>query len=312
MERGGQLSWRSLGRLEKAFVLLLPVNVFLWLTGFAPNAQWWLAFLSFLLGVVVAFRLARRGLRKAIWRLRNRLIAAYIFIAVVPVVLILLLAGIASYVVIGQMAVYLVNTELRHRQQALLRSAESLALVPVTDSSAALLRFEAITRNSFPKFYLLINGRRELRYPPENTISQPPDEWNRISERRRASGLIVKEEANQDQLFAWAHVVENGEEVTVLAPVTVDVLATGAGARWAATIRTADGHSRDARARGAKSVSTSAARLGSGKCLVAFAEPSRAADFVLSGTRPPPPSAVSMRCFKRSIGPRWLLGLFWP
>jgi len=53
--------------------------------GVAPVAQWLLASLSFLLGVVVAFRLVRRGLRKAIWRLRNRLIAAYIFIAVVPV-----------------------------------------------------------------------------------------------------------------------------------------------------------------------------------------------------------------------------------
>jgi hypothetical protein len=117
MEQGGRISWRSLGRLEKAFVLLLLVYVILRVTGAVPDAQWLLAFLVFLLGIAVAFRLARRGLRKAIWRLRNRLIAAYIFIAVVPVVLILLLVGIASYVVIGQMAVYLVNTELRHRRR---------------------------------------------------------------------------------------------------------------------------------------------------------------------------------------------------
>src|ERR1019366_10429189 len=153
-EPGGRLSWRSLGRLEKALVLLLLVYVILRITGVAPDAQWWLACLSFLLGLVVAFRLARRGLRKAIWRLRNRLIAAYIFIAVVPVVLILLLAGIASYVVIGQMAVYLVNTELRHRQAALLRSAEALALVPGTDPATALRRFETMTHSAFPEFSL--------------------------------------------------------------------------------------------------------------------------------------------------------------
>jgi phosphoserine phosphatase RsbU/P len=78
--------------------LLLLVNVILWLTGIAPMAQLLFACLSILLAVIVVIRLARRGLRKAIWRLRNRLIAAYIFIAVVPVVLILLLAAIATYV----------------------------------------------------------------------------------------------------------------------------------------------------------------------------------------------------------------------
>jgi sigma-B regulation protein RsbU (phosphoserine phosphatase) len=227
MERGGRELWRSLGRLEKALVLLLPVNVILWLTGIAPVAQWLLACLSFLLAVVVVFRLARRGLRKAIWRLRNRLIAAYIFIAVVPVVLILLLAGIATYVVIGQMAVYLVTTELRHRQENLLRSAEALALVPLTttDPTAALLRFQSTTRMAFPEFDLLITGKRELRCPADNKISHPPDEW-RSPSRRRASGLILKSDGSRERLFAWAHVVENGEEVTVLAPVTVDLLSS--------------------------------------------------------------------------------------
>jgi sigma-B regulation protein RsbU (phosphoserine phosphatase) len=220
MEQGGRISWRSLGRLEKAFVLLLLVYVILRVTGAVPDAQWLLAFLVFLLGIAVAFRLARRGLRKAIWRLRNRLIAAYIFIAVVPVVLILLLVGIASYVVIGQMAVYLVNTELRHREAVLLRSAEALAIVPVrsADPTAALRRFESVTRNAFPESALLITGQRELRFPPDNAISHPPSEW------QRASGLILKQEGSEDRLFAWAHVLENGEEVTVLAPVTFAVL----------------------------------------------------------------------------------------
>ena len=221
MEPGGRVSWRSLGRLEKAFVLLLLVYVVLRVSGATPDVQWLLACFLFLLGLVVAFRLALRGLRKAIWRLRNRLIAAYVFIAVVPVVLILLLASIATYVVVEQMAVYLVNTELRHRQAVLLRAAEALATVPVTDPATALPRFESITRSAFPEFELLITGRRELRYPPGNTISQPPTEW------KRASGLIVKWEDGKDgkdRLYAWAHVIENGEEVTVLAPVTIEVL----------------------------------------------------------------------------------------
>jgi len=229
MEQGGRVLWRSLGRLEKAFLLLLSADIVLWLTGITPGLQWFLSIATFLLGVVVVFRLLRRGLRKAIWRLRNRLIAAYVFIAVVPVVLILLLAGIATYVVIGQMAVYLVNTELRHRQAVLMRTAESLALLPVTDPAAVSRQVEATARGAFPDLALLITGKRELRYPAGSPISQPPAEW-RAPSRERAGGLILKPAGVGDtkegpyRLFAWAHLVENGEEVTLLAPLTMDVL----------------------------------------------------------------------------------------
>ena len=221
--RGRHISWRSLGRWERALVVALLVYVALRLVGATPRAQWWLACVCFLLGLVVAFRLAVRGLRKVIWRLRNRLMAAYVFIAVVPVVLILLLAAIATYFVIGQMAVYLVNTELEHREWMLTRSAEALARVPITDPATALGRFESVTRAAFPEFALQVSGRRELRYPPGNTVSHPPAEW------RSASGLIVKPEredgaGGKERLYAWAHVVENGEEVTVIAPLTVEGL----------------------------------------------------------------------------------------
>ena len=55
------------------------------------------------------------AMRNLIWRLRNRLIVAYLFIAVVPIVLILALMLVTSYALVGQMAVYLVNRELENR-----------------------------------------------------------------------------------------------------------------------------------------------------------------------------------------------------
>lgn len=39
--------------------------------------------------LAAGLRLARRGVRAAVWRLRNRLVAAYLFIAVVPPILLL-------------------------------------------------------------------------------------------------------------------------------------------------------------------------------------------------------------------------------
>ena len=70
---------------------------------------------AILMGVVALIKIGRMAMRNLIWRLRNRLIVAYLFIAVVPIVLILALMLVTSYALIGQMAVYLVNRELENR-----------------------------------------------------------------------------------------------------------------------------------------------------------------------------------------------------
>jgi sigma-B regulation protein RsbU (phosphoserine phosphatase) len=211
--------WRRLGRLDKTFLLLVCLYVILWLTGLSQTTQSVVGVVAFLVAMVVLFRLARRGMRKAIWRLRNRLIVAYLFIAVVPIVLIMTLVGLTAWAVIGQIAIYLVNTELAHHEATLMRQAEALAHVPAADPERAVTRFAMMTRTAFPDFELLVKGQQEVRYPENARIESPPTAW------KRASGLVVKKEGGQEKLFAWAHVIERGEEVTVLAPITPDVLA---------------------------------------------------------------------------------------
>ena len=71
-----------------------------------------------------AFRLARRYTAMLIWRLRNRLIVAYVFIAVVPILLIVVLVASATYVITGQAAVYLITSELDRRNELLAAAAE--------------------------------------------------------------------------------------------------------------------------------------------------------------------------------------------
>src|ERR1043166_3309130 len=141
MQKGWGASWRRLGAVEKAFVASLALYLLLYAFSnrFLPQAT--VGFATFLLGLTALIRLARRALRNAIWRLRNRLIAAYLFIAVVPVVLILVMGFMTGYVVIGQMAVYLVNTELTHRENSLLGAAVALARFPASDPERALNRF---------------------------------------------------------------------------------------------------------------------------------------------------------------------------
>jgi sigma-B regulation protein RsbU (phosphoserine phosphatase) len=217
--RKGLDFWRQLGGTEKAFLIAVGLYAILAGSGIAPTWQSLLGLASIILGLLSLFRLARRGMRSAIWRLRNRLIAAYLFIAVVPIVLILTLVGFAGYAVIGQMAVYLVNTELNHREDGLMRQAEALARVPAADPERALGRAAMVVRNVFPDFQLLVTGPdRTLRYPPNATLVQPPAAWH------RAHGLILRKEGSEDRLYAWAH-ARDQEEVTLMAPISHELLA---------------------------------------------------------------------------------------
>ena len=59
----------------------------------------------FLYAVWGAFRLGRYLVRRLLWRIRTKLIVSYLFIAVVPVVLLLLLFGLAALLFSGLVGV---------------------------------------------------------------------------------------------------------------------------------------------------------------------------------------------------------------
>ncbi len=220
MQKGYGQEWRRLGRVEKIFLTLIVLYLILYFTRLSPGWQTVVGLAAFLFFLATLFRAARRGMKQAIWRLRNRLIAAYLFIAVVPIVLILTLVGLAGWAVIGQMAVYLVNTELTHRENALQRQAEILARLPMRDQEITVNRFVMSMRNAFPNPQLLVTGKEPLRYPADNTLEPPPPGW------QRASGLVIRKDGDVPHLYAWAHVPdENGKEVTIVAPIAHDILA---------------------------------------------------------------------------------------
>ena len=208
-----------MGRIERAFLISFLLYIVLRISGVSSIAQVLAAITAFFLGLITLFRLARRGMKEAIWRLRNRLIVAYLFIAVVPIVLILTLVGIAGWMVIGQMAVYLVNTELSHRETSLWRPVDALAHHPTSgDEEPAVRRFSMMIHTGFPAFQLLVKGQKPFRYPENADITAPSPEW------KDAHGLILKREGGQEHLYAWAHSVDGNEEVTALAPVTQALL----------------------------------------------------------------------------------------
>jgi phosphoserine phosphatase RsbU/P len=87
----------------------------------------WASFISFLfvfLGFLITFRWARR---KLMWRLRNRLIVTYVFIGVIPVILLVAMGLLAGFLFAGQFATYVAMSDLQSELQHLEATNRSLA-----------------------------------------------------------------------------------------------------------------------------------------------------------------------------------------
>src|SRR5262249_39573302 len=84
-------------------------------------------FIFIVLVVILATIYLRHLIRRLLWRLRNRLIITYIFIGIVPIVLLLVMLGIAMYIFMGQVATYLVSSELKQRNELVRDCAYGLA-----------------------------------------------------------------------------------------------------------------------------------------------------------------------------------------
>ncbi len=97
--------------LELALKMIAP--------GASESLAGWVKFLLFdaaLLFCIVAFRWLRR---RVLWRLRNRLIVTYVFIGVIPAVLLVAMAFITIYLFAGQFASFVVTSEINGQLRSL-------------------------------------------------------------------------------------------------------------------------------------------------------------------------------------------------
>ncbi|MBZ5659190.1 MAG: SpoIIE family protein phosphatase [Acidobacteriia bacterium] len=86
-----------------------------------------LLFLAICAAVYLAVRASLWARNRLLWRLRNRLIIAYLFIAVVPVLLLLTMAGLAAYLMYWQLGSYVIYAEMEERVQRLSAVAGAMA-----------------------------------------------------------------------------------------------------------------------------------------------------------------------------------------
>ena len=110
--------------------LALLLELFRWITR-SPSGtllSGWATFITFVFALCAFFMGFRWMRRQLLWRLRNRLIVTYVFIGVIPIVLLATMGLVAGYLFAGQFATYVAMSDLQSELQHLESANDSLAV----------------------------------------------------------------------------------------------------------------------------------------------------------------------------------------
>ena len=110
--------WLGMSVLDLAALAIVVIYAALWGLRFLYPQTPQSGFLIFLTICALGYLAVRASLwakNHLLWSLRNRLITAYVFIAVVPVLLLLAMAGLAAYLLYWQLGSYVLYTEMQER-----------------------------------------------------------------------------------------------------------------------------------------------------------------------------------------------------
>jgi sigma-B regulation protein RsbU (phosphoserine phosphatase) len=196
-----------------AFTLIYIVTQF-----FAPGGLMSLltGITAILTGIWLAVRLLRLAARHAVWRLRNRLLVTYLFIAVVPILLIVTLAALGGYLLLGQITVYLVTEELDRRIDTLHSAADGVMKVPLQSRPTLTSELWSVNIDQYPGLEIVLRQPTNvLREPASATEPIPLKGW------KPAAGVLVRE----NRPYLWAYSTDGVSDIVISSPMTSDWLA---------------------------------------------------------------------------------------
>jgi phosphoserine phosphatase RsbU/P len=204
--------------LQKAFGLLK--------LSYGDSLGGWISFLSFVV-IILCSILAFRWIKaKALWRLRNRLIVTYVFIGVIPVVMLVILATLSFYLFAGQFATFVVTTaldsELKSLGAANSAIAHELAAKMQSGANPDTTAVEGLRRTDRAwadrHVHAWHDGKIVLNSVPADSISSPPI----LPPYLKGSCREVVRDHNKLFLRASETIPINGRSLTVLSSEPLD------------------------------------------------------------------------------------------
>ena len=188
----------------------------------------WGGFFEFV-AVICAFVLILRWIRRRLlWRLRNRLIVTYVFIGVIPVMLILTMFGICGYILGNQLTTMLVNRDL-------LAEAESLNTLNSTVSLEIARQLPKVPAGGVHLTSLTAGGPTEAF--PQWTIAASVDgkpiqiagataPLSELADRNRDfGGILSYDQGYWIRSFKNTRIAAGTLQVVMIVPITQSLLA---------------------------------------------------------------------------------------
>lgn len=119
--------WRRLSWSDFAAMVLTACGLSAAIVGLSGGVFSFLRFIALLSGAYLIVRLIAWSRSRLLWSLRNRLIVAYLFVAFVPVLLLLTLAFLAAQILYSQLGGYLLYEDFHSRLGRMADSAAGVA-----------------------------------------------------------------------------------------------------------------------------------------------------------------------------------------
>jgi sigma-B regulation protein RsbU (phosphoserine phosphatase) len=215
---------RRLSRLDLVALALFLVGAVIYVLGLSGGALSLLKFLGAIAAVYLFIRMIGLWRGRLLWRLRDRLIVAYLFIALVPVMLVVALAGFSLMILYTQLGGYLLYVDLQHRVEMVSEGAEQIAssLGSTANSGISGAMAEAI-----------VASQEEVVYGPELPglkieYADDPKLLHEVAGPtvRRFAGLIQQGERLSVVGLREIETPRGRRVVTLRVPVTPEFLAT--------------------------------------------------------------------------------------
>ncbi len=216
-----------LDRIALAIALLFLIVWAARIAGYSPPFAGFIEFCFFLSLGYLAYRVLVWARRRLLWGLRNRLIVAYIFIAVVPVVMLLAIGAITARMVYSQLAGYLLVQDIDRHMDIVADTADSIAAslaatMPKSAASSAnpvflstdMQAHIAAVEADVPGLEINPNSPGRLLSAVAAQSSAPASRGNRFV------GLVQSD----NRLWLFAEVRHGRAIVMVRAPVTPQML----------------------------------------------------------------------------------------
>jgi phosphoserine phosphatase RsbU/P len=173
----------------------------------------WLVAIGYLYGTIVlvnlGYQIARFLKDRFFWRVRNRVVGSFIFVGLIPLLLLTGVIYLAGYAMLGQLASHYLSESMDSLEEEVLRISVQLAQqLPVEPGTQA---FEATARriflensSRFPRMAGILlrpaaGGGFEIaqRFDPQHTLPSlerlPADKW--LADKQFFHELVIKEQS---------------------------------------------------------------------------------------------------------------------